>query len=130
MTNQRNSGQIASYIEKWANASERSYGDIAVMAGFAKADVIHMFIAGKHRVPLDCVPALAKALKCDASELWTLALQQYFKPEILKEIEELAIRDHSANERAWIDALRNVSGRADPKLTPERQERLRQIFQD
>ncbi|RWN01058.1 MAG: hypothetical protein EOR86_04180 [Mesorhizobium sp.] len=121
---------IASYIEKWANASGRSYRDIALMAGFEKADIIHMFIAGKHRVPLDCVPALARALRCDAHEFWTLALQQYFKPEILQEVQELSKRDRSANERAWIDALRSVSGHADPELTHDRRERLRQVFLD
>ncbi|WP_141247032.1 hypothetical protein [Mesorhizobium sp. WSM3866] len=121
---------IASYIEKWANASVCSYQDIAVRAGFTKADIIYMFISGEHRVPLDCIPALARALGCDGNELWTLALQQYFKPEILRQIQELSTRDHSPNERAWINALRSMSGGADPELTHKRSERLREILLD
>ncbi|KAA3450279.1 hypothetical protein C7I87_11555 [Mesorhizobium sp. SARCC-RB16n] len=130
MFSEQSKRPIASYIEKWANASVCSYEDIAIMAGFTKSDIIYMFISGERRVPLDCVPALAGALGCDGNELWILALEQYFKPEILRQIQEISTRDHSPNERAWIAALRSISGRADPELTHERSKRLREILLD
>ncbi|MCF6117111.1 XRE family transcriptional regulator [Mesorhizobium muleiense] len=121
---------IALFIEQCANASDNSYEDIAVMAGFTKASIIYMFISGEAKVPLDCVPALAGALGCDATHLFVLALQQYFTPELFEQIRELVINDYTPNERAWIQALRGVSGRADPELTPQRLKRLREILLD
>lgn len=130
MLSEKPNRPIANYIEKWANASPCSYQDIAVMAGFTKADIIYMFISGERKVPLDCIPALAGALGCDGNELWMLALEQYFKPDVLRQIQELSTRDHSPNERAWVNALRRISGGSDPELTLERSERLREILLD
>ncbi|MDX8526975.1 hypothetical protein RFM68_20955 [Mesorhizobium sp. MSK_1335] len=127
MSKEKQNRTIANFIEKWANASPYSYRDIALVAGFTTADMIYMFMRGERRVPLDCVPALAEALQCDGNELWTLALQQYPSPQIFRAIQE---HGHSPNEQAWLNALRTVSGHADPDLTFERSTRLREILLD
>lgn len=120
---------IAEFIRKWADASPYNYEDIAIMAGFSKAHIIYLFMSGEAKVPLDRVPGLAGALGCDANQLWTLALQQFFNPSDFLKIQELSI-ERTPNERAWIKAIRNFSGNADPELTPERLTRLENLLLD
>ena len=52
--------------------------EIAAEAGYEKPNIISMFKYGEAKVPLDKIPALAKALEIDPAHLFRLALEQYW----------------------------------------------------
>lgn len=54
----------------------KSQAEIASEAGFPNANFISMIKNGTSKLALDRVPALAKALECDAALLFRMALEQ------------------------------------------------------
>jgi hypothetical protein len=121
---------LARYIEEHAKASNHSYRDIAVMAGFTKASIIYMFINDEAKVPLDHVARLAGAIGCDAGHLFLLALERWFEPESFAKVRELFRAPLSKNEFEWLAAVQKASGEDDPELTPERAAKLVPVFLD
>lgn len=121
---------IGRYIEEHAEASNQSYRDIAVMAGFTKSSIIYSFISGEAKVPIDRVSDLAGALGCDAGHLFLLALEQWFEPESFGRIREMFRLPLSQNELAWLAAIQKASNETDPQLTPERATKLTRVFLD
>lgn len=119
---------IANYIEEYANASIYNYRDLAVMAGFTSTGIFYQFMKGEVKVPLDRVPALAEALACDPSHLFVLAMEQYFEPKMFEQMRELILPQISANERGWVDIIRQASRGTDPGVTPALAQKLREIF--
>ena len=47
----------------------KTQAEIAAEAGFANANILSMLRSGSAKMPLDRVPALAKALECDPAHL-------------------------------------------------------------
>ena len=62
--------------------------EIAAELGYDKPNMISMFKTGMAKVPLEKVPALAKAINVDPAFLFRLALQQYW-PDNLDTIAEI-----------------------------------------
>jgi hypothetical protein len=56
-----------------------------------------MFKHGEVKVPLDKIPALAKAIEADPGHLFRLALEQYW-PELAATVAEIFGRVVTANE--------------------------------
>ena len=102
--------------------------EIATEAGFVNTNMLSMIKAGKSRLPLDRVPALAKALDCDPSLLFRLAIEQSGGETVLKSIEEIFGTVVSRNEVVWLEELRNASGDTDPTLTSRARASIRGIF--
>src|SRR5262245_59707617 len=59
----------------------KSQRDIAMAIGYKKPTMVSMMKRGDAMVPLDKVPALARAIDVDLALLFRLALQQYWKDE-------------------------------------------------
>lgn len=121
--------RLAVFIEKSANASGRTYNEIALAAGYSNANIIHAFIADQAKVPLDRVPALAEALGCNALEFFELTLERHFNQETCHRLRALFFRDTTENERAWLLAVKEASGEIDPPLDAKRAGRLSIIFE-
>ena len=62
-------------IDRVRDLSHRkSQAEIAAEAGFVNANFVSLLKSGKNKVPLDRVPALARALEVDPAYLMRLAL--------------------------------------------------------
>ena len=53
----------------------KSQRDVAIEAGFVNPNMMSLLKSGRTKMPLDRVPALAKALDCDPRRLFLLTLQ-------------------------------------------------------
>lgn len=101
---------------------------IASEAGFSQHTMLTNIKVGSSKLPLDRVPALAKALECDPALLFTMAIEQ-----LGGETTELAIRKIfgtivTENEAAWLEEIRKASNYSDPSLTSRARAALRGIF--
>lgn len=101
---------------------------ISSEAGFAQHTMLTNIKVGSSKLPLDRVPALAKALECDPALLFTMAIEQ-----LGGETTELAIRKIfgtivTENEAAWLEEIRKASNYSDPSLTSRSRAALRGIF--
>ena len=100
-----------------AMKARSTQAEIATKAGFTNANVMSMLKAGSIRLPLDRVQPLARALEVDPSYLMLLALEQMVGDTDAQAIVAILSGAVTANEHAWIEALREASGMADPPLT-------------
>jgi transcriptional regulator with XRE-family HTH domain len=101
---------ITQQVEIQAKAGKTAR-EIASEMGYEKANMISMFKTGDVKVPLDKVPALAKALNVDVAFLFRLALQQYWKNEN-KVIASIFGGVFTDNEREIIDYIRSSGSEA------------------
>ncbi|WP_425054007.1 XRE family transcriptional regulator [Psychromarinibacter sp. S121] len=106
----------------------KTQAQIAVEAGFVHANMMSMVKAGRSRLPLDRVPALAKALDCDARYLFRLALEQKNAETDRAAIEAIFGTIVSENEVGWLEELRDASDNRDPRMTNRARAALRGIF--
>ncbi len=100
-------------LERAINASEKTQLQIADELGYLNANLITIFKKGTTRVPLEKVPALARALDLEPADFlreWLVA----YMPEALVALEELIGTPLSRSERAWIDGLRKTFGTVPP----------------
>ncbi len=95
----------------------KSQAAIATEAGFINVNVLSMIKTGTSKLPLDRVPALAKALECDPARLFRMALMQSGKETSWPVIEDVFGTVVTRNEVAWLEALREASGNTDPTMT-------------
>lgn len=102
--------------------------EIATEAGFLNTNMLSMIKSGKTKLPLDRVPALARALDCDPSLLFRLAIEQTGGETALKAIEEIFGTIVSRNEVAWLEEIRDASGDSDPTLTSRGRAAIRGVF--
>jgi hypothetical protein len=77
---------VAKYLEQQIAMCGRSQKDIASDIGYANPNVITMFKTGATKVPLQKVPALAKALGVDPKFMMRLVLAEYM-PETYEALE-------------------------------------------
>jgi hypothetical protein len=87
-----------------------------------------MIKSGTSKLPLDRVPALARALGCDPKRLFIMAVEQ-----LGGDTTDLAIRQIfgtlvTENEVSWLEEIRNASDHSDPSLTSRARAALRAIF--
>lgn len=106
----------------------KSQREIAVEVGFPNANMLSLLKAGANKIPIDRVPMLAKALELDPARLMLLALQQSEGQTVTQAIEDCFGHGVTANERVWLDEIRQASKRSDPRLTARSRIALRAIF--
>lgn len=73
-----------------------------------------MIKTGDAKLPLDRVPALAKALNVDAKHLFRLALDQHY-PEVARVAHEIFGRGVSDNKMILVQKFRELVGDDDPR---------------
>lgn len=106
----------------------KSQAQIADEAGFINPNILSMLKAGKSKLPLDRVPALAAALDCDPSRLFRMAVAQSSYKTTITVIDEIFGTIVSKNEVIWLNELREASENKDPALTTRARTTLRGIF--
>jgi len=79
-------------------------------------------------VPLDRVPALARALEVDRAYLMRLSLEQSVGVTAANAIVDCFGTPVTENERGWLDEIRDASLNSDPRLTARSRSTLRAIF--
>lgn len=109
-------------------AHRKTQKEIAHEAGFVNGNLISMMKSGASKIPLDRVPALARALETDPAHLMRLALEQAIGRTASVAVLETFGTPTTLNERAWLDEIRDASGSTDPKLTARSRMALRAIF--
>ena len=102
--------------------------EIAAEAGYDNANILSMIKNADSKLPLERVPALAKALDCDVVHLFTLAMPQYFEADVIKAFSGAMTADYTDNEKHWVAKLRSLSKGKDPECTPFRQRLLYTLF--
>ena len=107
---------------------KKSQAEIAEEAGFVNPNMVTMIKQGATKLPLDRVPALAKALECDPSLLLRLALEQSEGSTAAAAIYEIIGQPITKNEMAWITEIRAASGDTDPRLTSRASAAIRAVF--
>jgi transcriptional regulator with XRE-family HTH domain len=95
----------------------KSQREIAAEAGYDRSNIISMFKRGETKVPLDRIPALAKALHVDPAHLFRLALEQQM-PEVAKIMHQVIGKTVSDHEFELVQAFRKATKDADPKPEP------------
>lgn len=106
----------------------KNQAQIADEAGFVNPNILSMLKAGKSKLPLDRVPALAVALDCDPSRLFRMAAAQSAYRTTDAVIDEIFGTIVSRNEIIWLNELRDASDNKDPGLTSRARTALRGIF--
>jgi DNA-binding Xre family transcriptional regulator len=122
--------RLAKYLDKrlLELRPKKNQADIAAEVGFINPNVVTMLKSGASKLPLDRVPALAKALECDPAYLLRLALEQAVGDTAARAIIDILGSPVTANERGWPDELRDASDHADPRLTARLRTALRGMF--
>jgi hypothetical protein len=103
-----------------------SLNAVARTLGYINPKTVALFLEGDANLPLDKVPAMARALDLEPSHLFRLALRQYWSdPAEASTITRCLV---SADELAILDLLRSITGEAELALTPELDGRIRSAF--
>ena len=97
---------------------EKTAAEISRNLGYAHGNLISMFKCGEAKVPLDKIPALAKALEVDIAHLMRLGLEQYW-PDKMAVISDAFGHIVTANELALLQEVRERTDNLDPSLTLE-----------
>jgi hypothetical protein len=101
---------------------------IASEAGFSQHNMLTNIKIGTSKLPLDRVPALAKALECDPAHLFMMAVEQLGGETTALTIRKIFGTVVTENETAWLEEIRDASGHSDPSLTSRSRAALRAIF--
>ena len=107
---------------------KKTQAEIAEEAGFVNPNVVSMIKNGATKLPIDRVPALAKALESDPALLLRLALEQSEGSTAAAAIFEIIGQPITKNEMAWIIEIREASGDTDPRLTSRAGAAIRGVF--
>lgn len=120
---------IAVYLSKQIEALSgvKSQREIAYEVGYEKPNIISMLKRGETKVPLDKVPALAKALHVDPTHLFRLALEQH-SPQVAKIFQQIIGNTVTDNEFEIVEKIRAYTKNADPKASATQLRRLKEIF--
>ncbi|MER8631549.1 XRE family transcriptional regulator [Mesorhizobium opportunistum] len=122
--------RLAKFVERriLELKAKKTQSTIANEAGFSQHNMLTNIKLGNSKLPLDRVPALAKALEVDPALLFMMAVEQ-----LGGDTTELAIRKIfgtlvTENETAWLEEIRKASNHSDPSLTSRARAALRGIF--
>ena len=107
---------------------KKTQAEIAEEAGFVNPNMVTMIKKGATKLPIDRVPALAKALESDPALLLRLALEQSEGSTAATAIFEIIGQPVTKNEMAWINEVREASGDADPRLTSRASAAMSGVF--
>ncbi|MES0824984.1 helix-turn-helix domain-containing protein [Ruegeria sp. SCP11] len=122
--------RMATYVERRVLELKptKSQAEIAAQVGYVNPNMITMIKQGSSKVALDRVPALAKALECDAAYLMRLAIEQSIGLTAAEAVVEVFGEPVTSNETGWLKAIRKASNNTDPRLTSRSETAIKAIF--
>ncbi|MFA9261817.1 MAG: hypothetical protein ACEQSB_00455 [Undibacterium sp.] len=109
-------------------APKKNQLEVAKEIGFTTPNVITTMKCGIMKVPLERVPALAKALDAEPVFLFRLALEQSFPSDAIEDIIKMFSGVATKNSLDWIQAINDASGSINPEFKPEYFDDLKKIF--
>jgi DNA-binding transcriptional regulator YdaS (Cro superfamily) len=112
--------KVAKFIAKRIDELQgvKSQRDIAREMGYERPNIVSMFKTGDTKVPLEKIPALARAIDSDPAELFRISMEQYW-PELYGVIRDIFGDIVSKDERDLIALVRKEMEKRDVTLTPE-----------
>jgi transcriptional regulator with XRE-family HTH domain len=121
--------QLVRFLERRALELRpvKTQAAIAHEAGFTATNMLAMIKSGSTRLPLDRVPALARALDADPAYLFRLALAQQSEA-LVGIVDEIFGPALTQNEKAWIAGIRRASANSDPTFTSKAERALNGVF--
>jgi transcriptional regulator with XRE-family HTH domain len=97
-TKQQTQSPTAQYLTRALSFSKSTQREIAKQAGFPMPNAISMMKTGQMKVPIDRIPALAKAMGVDPSDFLVSALMEY-QPEVWEVLKQtLGVHINSAEK--------------------------------
>lgn len=90
--------------------------------------MLSLIKSGSTRLPLDRVPALARALDVDPARLLQLAVEQWAGSAVARAFDSIFETIVTHNEAGWREVIREASGNTDPAITTRARSSVRAIF--
>ena len=115
---------VADYLCKAIDLSGKTQKQIAREVGYPKPNIISMMKQGDTKIPLDKIPAFAKACGVDASAFVRLAIKEYF-PEMWKVLSKTVGEPLTKNEEIILEIYRNISPNSDLEIDSHMQTRIK-----
>lgn len=109
--------KTAAFLAKAIAFSGRTQAEIAREAGFPKPNVLSMMKFGQMKIPIDRVPALARACQVDAAYFLRLALETEH-PAVYAVLVETLGQPMTANEHELVLCYRLVCGDKEIEMEP------------
>jgi hypothetical protein len=106
---------VAEYLEKAIDFSGLTQRELAEAVGYTKPNIISMMKLGQTKIPIEKVPAFAKALGVDRAHFMRLVLQEYM-PVVWDTVQSVMGEMLTDRERKWLELLREVDPGAELNL--------------
>ena len=119
-------GTFANYLANQIRISEVPQKDIAEALGYQNANIVSMFKKGLTKVPIEKVPALAKALHLDPAHLLMLAMREYM-PEAFATIQKTLGHTVTENEFELVSEVRKATKDSDPVFSKVELAKIRAV---
>jgi len=119
-------GTFANYLANQIRISEVPQKDIAEALGYENANIVSMFKKGLTKVPIEKVPALAKALHLDPAHLLMLAMREYM-PEAFAVIQATLGHTITKNEFELVSEVRKATKDSDPVFSKVELAKIRAV---
>ena len=119
-------GTFANYLASQIRISEIPQKDIAEALGYENANIVSMFKNGLTKVPIEKVPALAKALHLDPAHLLMLAMREYM-PEAFATIQKTLGHTVTENEFELVSEVRKATKDSDPVFSKVELAKIRAV---
>ena len=104
--------------------ARKTQSTIAAEAGFPQPNMLAMIKTGATKLPLERVPALAKALECDPAHLFVMAVEQ--RDSALATTLQKVFGSHvTQNETDWLNEAAGARTRAPAKNIAQSCRRIR-----
>ena len=119
--------KFALYLTRLLEISDKSQRQIAEECGYANPNIISMFKKGHTKVPVEKVPAMAKALGVDPADMLRRAMRETM-PAVLQTVEDVMGDLVTVNERKILETIRSASKESDPALSKDTEKGLKALF--
>lgn len=121
---------VAEYLTKAIDLSGKTQRQVAMDAGYEKPNVLSMMKQGLTKVPIERIPALAKACGVDPARFLAIAMQEYMPEtwQVLSQNLGEMLNDEEHRVLHLFREHRASSGKDD--LKPLSDDELKQLLRD
>jgi hypothetical protein len=123
------SPSVANYLTHQLRLCGKTQKQVAAEVGYEKPNIITMMKRGQTKVPLEKVPALARALGVDPVHFLRIAMLEY-APENWRVIEEAFGFVVTRHERELVETVRSATHGSDPRLDTECLDKVGKLITD
>ena len=121
------SKSVADYLSMAIDISDLTQREIAEAVGYSKPNIISMMKLGQTKIPIDKIPAFARALGLDPADFTRRALREYM-PEAWKAIEGAFGEAVTQREKALLGILREEETDRPIELDEDKLTKIRELL--